>query len=60
LPKDSTYQNYLHEAALADNPPSRTNYRLTSQGVHDHWNTPAEKKYSRNLGFSEGIELILA
>ena len=60
LPKDSTYQNYLHEAALADNPPSRTNYHLASQGVHDHWNNPAEKKYSRNLGFSEGIELILA
>ena len=60
LPKDSTYQNYLHEAALADNPPSRTVYKLPSLGVHDHWNNPTEKKYARNLGLSEGIELIMA
>jgi hypothetical protein len=58
LPKDSTYQNYLHEAALADNPPSKTEYKLASLGVHDHWNNATEKKYSRDLGFSEGIELI--
>jgi hypothetical protein len=58
LPKDSTYQNYLHEAALADNPPSKTDYKLASLGVHDHWNNATEKKYSRDLGFSEGIELI--
>ena len=59
LPKDSTYQNYLHEAALADNPPSKAAYNLPSLGVHDHWNNTTEKKYSRNLGFSEGIELIM-
>jgi hypothetical protein len=59
LPKDSTYQNYLHEAALADNPPSKTSYHLPSLGVHDHWNDASEKKYSRNLGFNEGIELIM-
>jgi uncharacterized protein (DUF362 family) len=59
LPKDSTYQNYLHEAALANNPPSKTAYKLPSLGVHDHWNNTTEKKYSRNLGFNEGIELII-
>jgi len=59
LPKDSTYQNYLHEAALADNPPSKTAYNLPSLGVHDHWNNMTDKKYGRNLGFSEGIELIM-
>ena len=59
LPKDSTYQNYLHEAALAGNPPSKTAYNLPSLGVHDHWNNTTEKKYSRNLGFGEGIELIM-
>ncbi len=59
LPKDSTYQNYLHEAALADNPPSKTAYKLASLGVHDHWNNTTEKKYGRNLGFSQGIELIM-
>jgi uncharacterized protein (DUF362 family) len=57
--------NYLHEAALAAKPPSGTVYdpdgdgtRLSSLGVHEHWNNAAEKKYSRNLGKSEGIELV--
>lgn len=59
LPKDSTYQNYLHEAALANDPPSNTAYHLPSLGVHDHWNNPTEKKFSRNLSFNEGIELIM-
>ena len=58
--------NYLHEAALADNPPSRSFYdpdgdgvRLQSLGVHEHWNNPVQKKYSRNLGASEGVELVV-
>jgi hypothetical protein len=56
--------NYLHEAALADHPPSGTKYApdgvpLKSLGVHEHWNNGAEKKYSRNLGKSEGIELFV-
>jgi len=59
--------DYLHEAALANNPPSGTFYdpnhaaatkRLASLGVHEHWNNPQEKKYSRNLGTGEGIELV--
>lgn len=58
--------NFLHEAALVDNPPSGTKYDpeqdgsvLTkSLGVHEHWNNPKEKKYSRNLGKKEGIELV--
>jgi len=55
--------NYLHEAALIESPPSGTAYmpsgeRLSSLGVHEHWNNPSEKKYSRNLGKSEGIELV--
>ncbi|MFQ6036314.1 MAG: right-handed parallel beta-helix repeat-containing protein, partial [Sedimentisphaerales bacterium] len=56
--------NYLHEMALADNPPSGTFYdpegdgtRLTSLGVHEHWNNPIDKQYSRNLGIGNGIEL---
>jgi len=58
-------EDYLHEAALADHPPSGTLYdparsgaRLASLGVHEHWNNPVEKKYSRNLGLSQGIELV--
>lgn len=56
--------NYLHEAALAGNPPSGTVYdpegdgtRLNSLGVHEHWNNPEDKQYSRNLGTGDGIEL---
>jgi gluconolactonase len=66
-PRKSGVDDYLHEAALADNPPSGTFYdpdhagnikRLGSLGVHEHWNNPKDKKYSRNLGTGEGIELI--
>jgi len=59
--------NYLHEAALADNPPSATTYdpegdgtQLASLGVHEHWNNPVDRQYSRNLGTGEGIELVIA
>ncbi len=59
--------DYLHEAALADNPPSGTFYdpdhagnvvRLASLGVHEHWNNAEQKQYSRNLNKNVGIELI--
>jgi hypothetical protein len=57
--------NYLHEAALADNPPSGTVYDpegdgtpLAGLGVHEHWNNPVDRQYSRNLGTGEGIELV--
>ncbi len=57
--------NYLHEAAQADNPPSGTFYdpendgtRLASLGVHEHWNNSTDKQYSRNLGIGNGIELV--
>jgi uncharacterized protein (DUF362 family) len=59
--------NYLHEMALADKAPSRTAYdpaktgkTLSSLGVHEHWNNAAEKKYTRNLGTGQGIELVTA
>jgi hypothetical protein len=56
--------NYLREAALANDPPSKTFYdpdgdgiRCRSLGVFEHWNNGTDKKYSRNLGKSTGIEL---
>lgn len=54
---------HLHEAALANDPPSGTVYkpdgvRLPSLGVHEHWNNATDKKYSRNLGTGNGIELV--
>ena len=58
-------EDYLHEAALADLPPSGTFYdpgktgsALASLGVHEHWNNPIDKQYSRNLGTGQGIELV--
>jgi len=72
--RQSGVDDYLHEAALADNPPSGTFYdpdhaenvkKLPSLGVHEHWNNPQDKKYSRNLvsrtpvgGTGNGIELV--
>jgi hypothetical protein len=57
--------DYLHEAALADDPPSGTFYdpegdgtRLRSLGVHEHWNNPVDRQYSRNLDTGHGIELV--
>jgi hypothetical protein len=55
--------NYLHEASQAGKAPSGTAYEpagsaLASLGVHEHWNNSTDKKYSRNLGRKEGIELI--
>jgi Domain of unknown function (DUF362) len=55
---------YMHEAALANNPPSGTIYKpdgvqLKSLGVHEHWNNPIDKKYSRNLSpEGKGVELV--
>ena len=59
-----TVENYLHEAGLVAKSPSGTVYTdsqghpVTNLGVHEHWNNSTEKLYSRNLGKSEGIELI--
>ncbi|MCX6238679.1 MAG: DUF362 domain-containing protein [Bacteroidia bacterium] len=56
---------YLIEAAMANNPPSKTVYdpekdgtMCASLGVMEHWNNSKEKKYSKNLGKKSGIELI--
>ena len=58
-------EKYLVEAALANNPPSKTVYdperdgtRLKSLGILEHWNNATDKKYSRNLGKNFGIELV--
>jgi len=59
--------NYLREAALANHPPSGFkydpendgSYLTESLGVHEHWNNPKDRKYSRNLGTGKGIELMV-
>jgi hypothetical protein len=67
FPCQGGVDDYLREAALAHDPPSGTFYdpnhaqpsqRLASLGVHEHWNNVQDKQYSRNLGASEGIELV--
>ena len=66
-PRKIGVDDFLHEAALAENPPSGTFYdpdhsgnvkRLASLGVHEHWNNPKDKTYSRNLGKGKGVELV--
>lgn len=63
-PRISGADDYLVEAALADDPPSGTFYDpegdgmpLESLGVSEHWDNPISKQYSRNLGTGAGIEL---
>jgi hypothetical protein len=57
--------DYLHQAADSLNwpagiqyDPDSTGVHIKSLGVHEHWNNSAEKKYSRNVGTGNGIELI--
>jgi len=64
-PRRSWADDYLEEAAMANDPISGTFYdpdgngtSLQSLGVHEHWNNPRDKQYSRNLGKNEGIELV--
>lgn len=64
LKDNPNVENYLHEAALIADPPSGTVYYngngeiVSNLGVHEHWNNPEQKQYSRNFGREEGIELI--
>jgi hypothetical protein len=59
--------DYMHEAAQANNPPSGTIYgyepngvqaRFPSLGVHEHWDNSTSKQYTRNLGTGNGIQLV--
>lgn len=64
LRENPNVENYLHEAGLVAEAPSGTAYyngngqRVANLGVHEHWNDPVNKQYSRNLGSDEGIELV--
>jgi len=56
--------DYLHQAASSEWWPEGIVYDpeddgtpIPSLGVHEHWNNASEKKYSRNLGRDEGIEM---
>lgn len=64
LKNNATVENYLHEASLVKNAPSGNIYKngngkiVKNLGTHEHWTDPVNRKYSRNLGKKEGIELI--
>lgn len=63
MPLIKNGDRHLHEAALANNPPSGTVYKpdgvqLPSLGVHEHWNNASSKQYTRNLATGAGIELV--
>jgi len=56
--------DYLHQAADSSNwpdgivyDPDSTGTLFASLGVHEHWNNPTDKQYTRNLGTGSGIEL---
>ncbi len=56
--------DYLHQAASSDWWPEGIIYDpeddgtpIPSLGVHEHWNNPSDKQYTRNLGTGEGIEM---
>ena len=57
--------DYMHQAADSTNWPKGIKYDpdnsgqlLPTLGVHEHWNNPVDKQYSRNLGTGKGIELV--
>jgi hypothetical protein len=65
FPHFKATDDYLHQAADPANWPSGIEYDpendgsiLTSMGTHEHWNNAIDKKYTRNLGTGDGIELM--
>ncbi len=61
----SGVDDYLHQAASSEwwpegivYDPEEDGTPIGSLGVHEHWNNPVDKQYTRNLGIGEGIELV--
>lgn len=64
-PNWGAVDDYLHQAADSSNWPEGIIYDpdndgivYASIGVHEHWNNPTDKQYSKNLGAGDGIELV--
>jgi hypothetical protein len=64
-PNINGVDDYLHQGADPANwpegiiyDPDNSGKAISSLGIHEHWNNPVNKQYSRNLGKSYGIELI--
>ncbi|HYQ59354.1 MAG TPA: two-component regulator propeller domain-containing protein, partial [Draconibacterium sp.] len=65
MPNVRGVDDYLHQAADSSNwpegiiyDPDNSGKPMPSLGVHEHWNNPENKQYSKNLGKSYGIELV--
>jgi hypothetical protein len=57
--------DYMHQAADPANWPEGIVYDPDNSGkpvpvlgIHEHWNNPVDKQYTRNLGTGNGIELV--
>ena len=64
-PNMGAVDDYLHQAADSSLWPEGITYDpdhdgilFATLGTHEHWNDSIQKKYSRNLGTGDGIELI--
>jgi len=64
-PNINGVDDYMHQAAdhskwpegiIYD--PDKTGKPIPVLGIHEHWNNPIDKQYSRNLGTGKGIELV--
>ena len=65
IPNMFGVDDYMHQAADSTNWPKGIKYDPDNSGkpipvlgVHEHWNNPIDKQYSRNLGTGNGIELV--
>jgi hypothetical protein len=65
MPNAYGVDDYMHQAADTANWPQGIKYDPDNSGkpipvlgIHEHWNNPVDKQYSRNLGTGNGIELV--
>jgi hypothetical protein len=65
MPNAFGVDDYMHQAADSTNWPKGIKYDPDNSGkpipvlgVHEHWNNPIDKQYSRNLKTGNGIELV--
>ena len=65
IPNMYGVDDYLHQAADPANwpegivyDPDNSGKPIPVLGVHEHWNNPIDKQYTRDLGTGKGIELV--
>lgn len=65
MPNAYGVDDYMHQATDSANwskgvkyDPDNSDKPIPVLGVHELWNNPVDKQYSRNLGTGNGIELV--